>query len=221
MNPASVAFLIEQEMDFGEWIINGVPYTTLDNSKAYLKQFNAKHDEKEKTEKKDQGLPVSPPPLEDQNWPGPSEPNEIAFIARSMANLREWIDSAAPPRRNMNDEDMSLEEEERLGIVKLLPHHKKEHLRNCLFRKIKHEYPSLHWQKHNSQNYVLRLNEDEKKIRDERIKRVEWRKMHKEKIGFARVFKAISDACRGELGDVENVDDEYQQYLDRAGENQI
>ncbi len=207
-------------MDFGEWIVNGVPYTTLDNAKAHLKQFNSKY-EKEKAEKEKKKVlgPASPPPLEDQNWSEPVEPNEVAFIARSMANLREWIDSAAPPTRNINDQDISLEEEERLGIVKLLPHHKKEHLRNCLFRKIKYEYPSLHWHKHNSQNYVLRLSEDEKKVRDERIKRVEWRKMHSEKIGFARVFKAISDACRGELGDVKSVDDEYQQFLDRAENN--
>ena len=223
MNPVSIAFLNEQEMDFREWIVNGIPYTTLDNASFYLEQFHSKY-QKEQEEKKEketcqsekvQAGPATPPPLADQNVIEPSEPHEVAYIARSMASLREWIDSAAPPIRNING-NLSLEEEERLGIVKLLPPNKKENMISCLVRKIKYEYPSLHWCKHNSRNYVLRLSEDEKKIRDERIKRVEWQKIHNEKIGFARVFKAISDACRGELGDTKN---EYKQFLERSERN--
>jgi hypothetical protein len=222
MNPASMAFLAEHKMDFKEWIVNGIPYTTLDNAKTYLEHFHVKYEkeraENERLKREMSGASSNPPPLADQTEV--SEPTEVAFIARSMANLREWIDSAAPQAQNISM-NMSLEEEERLGIVKLLPPHKKEYLRNFLFQKIKYEYPSLHWYKHNSQNYVLRLSEDEKKIRDERIKRVEWQKMHTERIGFARVFKAISDACRGELGDTTSVTGEYCQFLRRSEQKVI
>lgn len=204
-------------MNFREWIVNGIPYTTLDNANLLLKHFHSRY-EKEREEKEKllkEKLGNSPPPPLHQDLYEPNEPNEVAFIARSMANLREWIDSAAPPMRNI-DGNMSIDEEERLGIVKLLPPHKKENLRNCLFRKIKSEYPSLHWYKHNSKNYVLRLSEEEKKKRDERIKRVEWQKIHKDVIGFTRVFKAISDACCGQLGDTDNLNGEYKQFLQRS-----
>ncbi len=209
-------------MDFREWIVNGIPYTTLNNANLVLRHFHSRHEkereEKEKLLREKMGN-SSPPPL-DQDSYEPSEPNEVAFIARSMASLREWIDSAAPPIRNI-DGNMTLEEEERLGILKILPPHKKENLRNCLFRKIKSEYPALHWYKHNSKNYVLRLSEEEKKKRDERIKRVEWQKMQKDIIGFTRVFKAISDACCGELGDTENGNGEYKQFLQRSGNHDL
>ncbi len=231
MNPSSIAFLNEQEMDFREWIVNGVPYTTLDNASQYLEQFHVKHEKEIMNHRNDHGyglsLPLSPPPLEDQSNDGnidnsslfePTEAHDIAFIARSMASLREWIDSAAPPLRSISS-NLTLEDEERMGIVKLVPSHRKENLKSCLYRKIKSEYPSLHWYKHNSHYYVLRLSDDEKQIRDERIKRVEWEKMHTEKIGFARVFKALTDACRGELGDIKNINDEYQQFLKRSEQN--
>ncbi len=210
-------------MNFQEWINKGIPYTTIANSNLLLQHFHSRYEkEREEREKilreKLNNAPPSPPipPLSHDVYE-PNEPNEVAFIARSMANLREWIDSAAPPIRNI-DGNMTIEEEERLGIIKLVPHppQKKEILRNCLVRKIKSEYPSLHWYKHNSKNYVLRLSEEEKKKRDERIKRVEWQKMHKEVIGFTRVFKAISDACRGELGETENANGEYKQFLRRS-----
>jgi len=231
MNPSSMAFLNEQEMDFREWIQNGIPYTTLDYTTSHLHQFHEKYEKKKaeeeqqrEEEKDNEELPVSPsastPPPLAPNWVEPSEPSDVAFIARSMANLREWIDSAAPPiRDNISSDIMTLEDEERFSIVKLLPYHKKEGLRNCLIEKIKFEYPSLHWYKHNSRNYVLRLSEEEKKRRDERIKRVDWQKMHTENIGFTRVFKALSDACRGELGDTGDVNCEYRQFLDRSQQN--
>jgi len=228
MNPASIAFLKEQNVDFREWILNGVPYTTLDNATEYVEQFHAKYEKEREKEDDDiddndssrhdmdggNNVETSPPPLEDPYEP--REAPEIAYVARSMANLREWIDSAATPMRNISSLDITLDEEEGAGIVKILPNHKNTTIRNYLIRKIKQEYPFLHWYKHKSHDYVLRLSEDEKQIRDERIKRVEWQNMMLENIGFARVFKALSDASRGELGHVKNLSDEYRHFLERS-----
>ena len=41
----------------------------------------------------------------------------------------------------------------------------------------------------------MRLNDDEKRIRDARRKKFAWHKIQEEKIYLTRVFKAFSDAC--------------------------
>lgn len=185
----------------------------------------------------------------------PSRPEDIAFIAQTMASLREWIDSAAPAPNvargevrdnvanqavqapnetshidaeednNDNDSPTFLHNEERDGIAHLTPQCN-GFLRRCLYEAIEFEYPALvlekaarpntHTSYHNSQIRVLRLNKAEKKARDRRLKKEDWRKMHNEQIGMTRVFEALSLACKGELEPVGSLDDEYEDFLASA-----
>ena len=160
-----------------------------------------------------------------QGWEDPTDPADIAFIARAMANLREWIDSAAGNRGGLDDngyplslsDNLTLVQEQRLGIVKILPQTKKDSLKRCLRGKIENEYPALHWDMNDCNEVLVRLNDDEKRIRDARRKKFAWQKMQEEKIGFTRVFKALSDACSGVLGDTGGLDEEYNSFLEKAG----
>mmetsp|Transcript_10631 Transcript_10631/g.19860 ORF Transcript_10631/g.19860 Transcript_10631/m.19860 type:complete len:661 (+) Transcript_10631:477-2459(+) len=149
----------------------------------------------------------------------PTDPVDVAFVARSMAALREWIDSAAPQQRggvNALSDNLTLLQEQRMGIVKILPFTKKESLRRYLRKKIEYEYPALYWDTNDNQQVLVRLNDEEKMIRDARRKKYAWQKMHEENIGFTRVFKALSDACRGELGVTGSLDEEYEHFLSES-----
>lgn len=213
MNPSSIAFLNDRGIDFNDWVSNGIPYTTVDKARHALNNFRREYNDMQDN-KKFLELESS---LESRIWPDPTDSQDVSLIARTMASLREWIDSAAdqsPLKRRLGD-DLSLAEEERLGIVKIIHMPKKESVKDCLKRKIKFEYPSLHWDKHNGtiEHVLVRLNNNEKKIRDERRQKFAWRKVLSEKIGFTRVFKALSDACRGELGQIEGLKSEYEDFL--------
>ena len=216
-----------QDMNFNEWMKNGIPYTTLDQAEGILQQFQRDHDKsaKDKNDSKHSNGSGSKSSKNGSvsasnstsarvtEWEEPTDPSDIMFIARTMASLREWIDSAALQTSRPLSDNMTLEQEQRIGIVKVIPVPKKESLRKCLRGKIEYEYPALHWDENDNQQVVVRLNEEEKKIRDARRKKFAWQKMHEEKIGFTRVFKALSDACRGKLGQTGDFDSEYEHFL--------
>lgn len=220
---------VPQELDFNEWMKNGIPYTTLDQAEGILRQFQLDHDKHSNGNGNANGFGIGLNADNDgarngdgsrvTEWEEPTDPSDIAFIARAMANLREWIDQAALQPSVPLSDNMSLEQEERIGIVKVIPFPKKESLRRCLRGKIEFEYPSLHWDENDNQQVVVRLNDDEKKIRDARRKKFAWQKMHEEKIGFTRVFKALSDACRGELGQIGDFDSEYLHFCSKFEDN--
>jgi len=255
LNPSSISFLNEQNMDYNKWLRDGIPFAVLDDAEKFRQSFYEKYNmkEREENERRDQlncavgvggggggeSIKVKKNRLE------PTRQEDIAFLARAMASLREWIDSAAPipntaaraavldnsiipstqAENNHNEEEdhgsnnydvpTSLLHEERDGIAHLTPECN-SFLRRCLYEAIEFEYPALvlekavrHTSYHNSQICVLRLNEAEKKARNGRLKKEEWRKMHNEQIGMTRVFEALSKACRGELEPPGNLDAEF------------
>lgn len=201
LNPNSIQYLKDQDIDFNTWLSHGIPFITLEEAKSSLINFSTKQKEDIADD-------------EDLEWEEPTDAQDVAFIARSMASLREWIDSAAPNASRRLSNNLSLGDEQRLGIARVIPFPKKESLKACLKGKIKYEYPSLHWEKHHNQHVLVRLNDTEKKLRDERKKRVAWRQMHLDSIGFTRVFQALSKACRGELENNSRLDSEYKTFLD-------
>lgn len=240
------------DFNWEEWIKHGIPYLSLDIAQEELMKFQKEHNRdafdqngnsksnananvnENGTNNLQEGethahaqVPHCSSEEVAQEWEEPSDPADVAFIARAMANLREWIDSAAGNRGGLDEngqllslsDNLTLAQEQRLGIVKILPQTKKESLKKCLRRKIENEYPALHWDMNDNHEVLVRLNDDEKRIRDARRKKFAWQKMHEEKIGFTRVFKALSDACRGELGNTGDLDEEYRSFLDEANRN--
>jgi hypothetical protein len=200
LNPNSIQYLKDQDIDFNTWLSHGIPFTTLEQAKSSLINFISEQKEENVED-------------EDLEWEEPTDAQDVAFIARSMASIREWIDSAAPHASRRLSNNLSLGDEQRLGIARVIPFPKKESLKACLKGKIKYEYPSLHWEKHHNQHVLVRLNDTEKKLRDRRKKRVAWRQMHLDNIGFTRIFKALSNACRGELEKNSDLDCEYKTFL--------
>jgi poly(A)-specific ribonuclease len=199
LNPSSIEYLKDQNIDFNTWLNHGIPFISLEGAKSSLMNFSS--------EQKDNNVDD-----QDLEWEEPTDAQDVAFIARSMASLREWIDSAAPNASRRLGNNLSLGDEQRLGIARVIPFPKKESLKACLRGKIKYEYPSLHWENHHNQHVLVRLNDTEKKLREERKKRVAWRQMYLDNIGFTRVLKALSSACKGELETGCNLDSEYKAF---------
>lgn len=259
LNPKSIHFINKNsnlsfsgpnDFNWEDWIQHGIPYTTVDAAEKELQKFQEEFANKSPSktvmgetqgasvtngENVVEGSPSSIPPNTTEESDPQLEQSDIAFIARSMAGLREWIDSAATPRRNFannNDDDesqdfdrplrdnLTLLQEQRLGIVRIVPQSKKAHVNRHLKKKIQWEYPALHWDTNDQHEVLVRLNDEEKKIRDERRKKFAWRKIQEEKIGFTRVFQALSLACNGILGNIGDIDAEYQNFLETTRRNQ-
>lgn len=199
LNPSNIHLMNEHEMGFNEWLRHGIPFTTIDEAESITNDLSNGHQE-EIFE------------TDCTKWEEPTDPHDVAFIARTMASIREWIDSAAPSATRRLSDNLSIGDEERLGIARVIHLPKKEAIRACLRGKINYEYPSLFWEKHNNQHILVRLNDTEKKLRDERKKHVTWKQAHINTIGFTRVFKALSDSCRGELGQIGDLDTEYMAF---------
>jgi mRNA deadenylase subunit len=243
LNPKSMDYLNGQEMNLEEWIKRGIPFMTLKDAQGELDRFLSEHHGKMSNCKKknshhqhhhrgtvmnfpedsiqvesESACPTSQSEDGEESVEEPTDPMDVAFVARSMAALREWIDSAAPQRGGVNalSDNLTLLQEQRMGIVKILPHTKKESLRRYLRKKIEYEYPALYWDTNDNQQVIVRLNDEEKMIRDARRKKYAWQKMHQENIGFTRVFKALSDACRGKLGATGSLDEEYEYFLSES-----
>lgn len=118
---------------------------------------------------------------------------DIEFFSRSMANLREWLDSPVSRQERM---DQPAPE----GACFLLPPCN-SFMRRAFYEAIQQEYPSLVLENGGQGNpnriRVWRLDDDEKLRREARLRREGWEELIANKIGLARVYAAISNACRG------------------------
>jgi len=183
LNPSSIEFLQEHGMDFNRWMKGGIPYCTT----AKATEFVEKYRKRALSLLKESDTKPSPACKRKVEL---TRPEDINFHARSMASLREWIDSA---RATTNDEGTSF----------LLPPANR-FLRRALYESIEQEYPSLILEKcHNSQIRVLRLTPEEKLVRRERQRKEAFEHFVAQELGFWRVFYALSQANRGML-DVES-----------------
>ena len=256
LNPSTVKFLLEHHMEFDKVFREGVSYTTLENvaqmKKMFFKKYHAttsptndgsdkvganvgaatpsgkKHGETTTSTTTPQRARVKLTRVED-----------IAFVARTMAELREWIDAddslnttaaAAGARPNngrdapntTNNGGSSGGQGGGEGTSLVLPPCN-AFLRRCLYETIEDEYPGLILERADidpnrnaeeaatlrNQIRVIRLSPTEKLRREARLKHEAWDELLMD-MGFAIVFQAISDACNG------NVFSEQQtrQFLD-------
>jgi len=179
LNPSSIEFLQEHGMDFNRWMKGGIPYCTSGQAKAFIEKYR----KRALSLLKDTDSKPSPFSKRKVEL---TRPEDINFHARSMASLREWIDSA---RATTNDEGTSF----------LLPP-ANAFLRRALYESIGQEYPSLILEKcHNSQIRVLRLTPEEKLVRRERQRKEAFGHLMVQELGFWRVFHALSQANKGML----------------------
>lgn len=207
LNPSIIAS-IKSHCDFNKWLKHGTSYVMIDEADSKVKLFCEKHADTDKQLKQT---------LEDiEDMTQLTHPDDIAFVSRTIASLREWIDSNVNPERQVNNRRLSREAREmRDGVAFQLP------ACNCFLRKhlcktIETEYPALSLEQNDGQIRVLRLDSEEKKQRDLEIRREEWHKIHYDYIGFTWVFKALIDAFQGKLK-VEQY--AYEKVLDRAQSN--
>mmetsp|Transcript_32385 Transcript_32385/g.65944 ORF Transcript_32385/g.65944 Transcript_32385/m.65944 type:complete len:772 (-) Transcript_32385:3612-5927(-) len=192
LNPSTIKFLMENNMDFNKVFEEGVPFTTVKHAEVLKERYFRKHSNNEAKNgdrtptKKDRVTLTST--------------NDIAFVARVMANLREWIDSDDSNLHNLiNGQE---------GTSLVLPPCN-AFLRRCLYETIEAEYSGLLLERADlspnagptarNQIRVIRLSPEERKRRENRLKVEEWEKLLLGNLGFTTVFQAISDVCNGKV----------------------
>eukprot|EP00985_Skeletonema_marinoi_P016311 scaffold8727_cov130-Skeletonema_marinoi.AAC.3 len=193
LNPSTIKFLMENNMDFNKVFEEGVPFTTVKHAEVLKERYFRKHSNNEAKKNGDRT-----PTKKDRV--ALTSTNDIAFVARVMANLREWIDSDDSNLHNLiNGQE---------GTSLVLPPCN-AFLRRCLYETIEAEYSGLLLERADlspnagptarNQIRVIRLSPEERKRRENRLKVEEWEKLLLGNLGFTTVFQAISDVCNGKV----------------------
>jgi len=202
LNPGTVQFLTSNNMDYNKWLKEGVPYVPVDRAQDVLEKFKEKHDKLEE-ERKQNASDNGPTPR--KNKVQLTRADDVAFLARTMSTLREWIDTAVRSHRvraadDDEDEVAARERKEKEEGKSLLLPPCNAFLRRALYERIEEEYPALILERADGNRIrALRLDADEKAERDECLKYEEWAELHRDQIGFTDVFRALSAACQGNL----------------------
>jgi poly(A)-specific ribonuclease len=196
LNPSSIQFLNQHNMDFNLWTKEGIPYVTTTVASSIIQRYKdhrLKHESKESTTVRD--------PTKRRIELSKTE--DVNFHARAMASLREWIDS--------------------VGTTSFLLPACNGFLRRALYESIELEYPALICESagpaHKDQIRVWRLSQEEKRQREELLQKEAWERMVMQ-VGFWRVFTAISNACRGvaEKNSIALAENVHQVSLDATPE---
>lgn len=236
LNPSTVKFLLEHHMDFDKVFREGVPYTTVENAsqmkKMFFKKYAAMKDSSSNNGEKGTNTPVGKK-IGDATTPSSattprkdrvklSRVEDIAFVARTMAELREWIDSDDSLMADNNGAAVAVGEQQPEAIPNNGGGQKGEgtslvlppcnaFLRRCLYETIQDEYPGLILERADidpanaeaaatlrNQIRVIRLSPAEKLRREARMKQEAWDELLMD-MGFTIIFQAISDACNGNV----------------------
>lgn len=111
--------------------------------------------------------------------------------------MKEWLDAPVVSVVEVGDDGEVTENE--VGCQYLLPACN-AFMRRALYQHIELYYPSLILENGgNQQIRVLRLSPEEKKARDERLKKEAWEKLILENLGVWRVYEALRRTCNGEV----------------------
>jgi len=201
LNPSSISFLNQHNMDFDQWTKNGISFVTSNVAEELLTKYQMKQLEKQEKKKSEESNKISAVEnAHNYNKRRRVElrrTEDIDFFARAMASLREWLDAAQPLQlvRGLHGAEDSPE-----GLSFLLPP-ANSFLRRALYESIQAEYPSLILENagpsHPNQIRVLRLNPEEQRTREERLQRESWEEIIVNQIGVWRIFSALSLANHG------------------------
>lgn len=143
----TVQFLLENKMDFNKVFGEGISFTTVQQAEAMKKKFieNKMREKDESSE--DGGKLNSTPKKSEKNKIKLTRTEDLAFVARTMASLREWIDADNGEEGNNteggeNDPDTGVGARQTEGSSLVLPPCN-AFLRRCLYETIEDEYPGL------------------------------------------------------------------------------
>ena len=202
LNPSSIAFLNEHNMDFSKWTKEGIPFVTGDTAQTLLENYQTKE-----LARKEKLAAVRNASASYSDRPGQrrvelNRTEDVAFHARAMASLREWLDapnSTNHPRRPAEPTNVGPQASPE-GLSFLMPP-TNSFLRRALYESIALEYPALLAENagkdYPNQIRVLRLNPKEQAAREERLQREAWENLIVHQIGMWRVFMALSMASHG------------------------
>lgn len=220
MNPSAVHFLNQHHMSFDVWTKHGIHFCNEDHATAALERFLDDERRAQQAEMGDRAAGASPPTVADavSRTIELRRTEDIDFFARTMAGLREWLDSAAPPTSAADEDALHTT----TGRQFLLPACN-SFLRRALYENIAKEYPNLILEKvepndesnHNINNNnagnhnaaappyqhqqirVLRLSPDELRARRQRMRYDRWSQLITDRIGLWRVVSALRHVCHG------------------------
>jgi len=172
LNPSTVDFLTSHGTDFNLWMKQGIAYVTGKQAKEMWSRFEKKH------------RPCTSYTLPQKKMEI-TRSEDITFIARTMAMLREWLDSAGS------------------NSFALPPCN--SYRRRALYETIGAEYPTLVLEKGDQHNIiVLRLSPEEKEKRDLEKKMGDEKKVERDQVGFYKIIEALSKANKGLLNTSQN-----------------
>ena len=180
LNPSSIHFLLQNNMDLNLWAQEGIPFCTGEKAEQLIGKFIERHEEVES--------PPGPTPTKGRRKVVLTKDDDKEFHARVMSSLREWLDAPIPGAGAPGGE----------GVSFLLPRCN-SFLRRSIYEAIERDYPYLVLERHNNdQIRVWRLTSEEKERRNHRLLVEGYNKLIQEKIGAQRVFLALTKACSGQ-----------------------
>eukprot|EP00531_Pseudo-nitzschia_arenysensis_P014315 CAMPEP_0116148296 /NCGR_PEP_ID=MMETSP0329-20121206/18278_1 /TAXON_ID=697910 /ORGANISM="Pseudo-nitzschia arenysensis, Strain B593" /LENGTH=664 /DNA_ID=CAMNT_0003644413 /DNA_START=67 /DNA_END=2064 /DNA_ORIENTATION=+ len=180
LNPSSIHFLLQNNMDLNLWAQEGIPFCTGEKAEKLMEKFIQRHEQVDS--------PAGPTPTKYRQKVVLTKEQDKEFHARVMSSLREWLDAPIPGAGAPGGE----------GVSFLLPRCN-GFLRRSLYEAIEQDYPYLVLEKHNNdQIRVWRLTAEEKERRNHRLLVEGYNKLIQEKIGAQRIFLALTKACNGQ-----------------------
>jgi hypothetical protein len=200
LSPSTVKFLLQNNMDFNKVFSEGIPFTTVKHAEVLKERYFRKHNNETKKNGDGNNTPMKKERVK------LTRVEDIAFVARVMASLREWIDSDESNLHNMvNGQE---------GTSLVLPPCN-AFLRRCLYETIEAEYSGLLLERADlgpnpgpsarNQIRIIRLSKEERMRRESRLRLEEWEKLLLGSVGFTTVFQAISDVCNGKVFTKESI----------------
>jgi len=212
LSPAAVQFLNGHGMEFGTWIKDGVGYLNTQQANDLIAKIEAKLISEEQQQGHNangtdtMNTTAAAPTPEKNNHQSKvvlTRTQDIQFVGRVTAAVREWIDNAIPHDRVPQAADNGPNLRHASSFV-LPPCN--AFLRRALYETLREAYPSLILEKGEGPQQkdcivVHRLPEEEKKLRENEKKRKDIEEL-KMTIGFYRVFRGerqlLSRFCRCE-----------------------
>ena len=230
MNVSTIAFLLEHNMSFDLWTRYGIPYATSRSQaqayiKAYLEQESRLRKEELGKALQQQRSPVTIQEVV-RNRVVLRRVDDIAFHARTMATLRDWLDSpithtssssshaaTETPSTASSSSCTDYDTVDPYLEQSLLLPPCNSFLRRALYESINTEYPTLVLERNNNnggnggqqQIRVFRLNAEENDRRKHYLQQQRFYHFIMNQIGIYRIFAALRLVCNGHTIDYNHI----------------
>jgi poly(A)-specific ribonuclease len=219
LNPSAVHFLNQHSMSFDVWSKSGIAYCTREQAM----DTTAKYLAAELKQQAEAAAAAASAANGAQKQPSVQEAltrrvelrrsEDVAFVARTMASVREWLDTGMVPLTARAGGGGGAAAPDESNQTQFLLPACNSFLRRALYENISKEYPSLilesvaqdpaasangnNVNRNHTQIRILRLTPDELELRRERLQAERWEQFVVEKIGMWRVVSALRQVCCG------------------------